>query len=308
MTNHEKIVVLSGGPGVERDISLMTAQNVEKALTELSLKFISLSADWDNLQKLKSLQPEKVFLAVHGPYGEDGILQGYLESLKIPYTGSGVLASALCMDKIFFKKLMKAHGISTPSYQVFSGQRAVNHQPEKKPPFLPCVVKPNRSGSSLGTYICRDEREFQSAFKEAFKFDHNVIAEEYIEGAETAVSWLDGRVLTPVEIEPVQKEHFYDFKRKYEKNQTQYFVPPRLPKDTIEKLKQMTQTIQKICGIRSYCRGDFIVDKKGKIFILEMNTLPGLTSLSLLPKSAQHDGISYNDLILKILESARLDY
>lgn len=257
-----------------------------------------------------------------------------MEHLKIPYTGSGVLASSLCMDKTFSKKWMTLYQIPTlefillqkkeksfyvdlsswnkmdilsPLYSKNSSDVSDQSLNISEPPFLPCVVKPNRSGSSIGISICRSPEEWKMALEQAFKIDSRLLIEPYIKGQELAISWLEDQILTPIEISP-KKDHFYDFKRKYEKNQTEYFIPARTKPDIIKKLKDYTKNIQKIFQIRSYCRADFIVDKNSQIFSLEVNTLPGLTPLSLLPKSAQHDGISYNQLICKLLKSASLDY
>ena len=329
----KKIALIQGGFGIERDISLITGHNVAQALNRLKLSFTVFEADRDLFENLKKYKPDLAFLAVHGPYGEDGTLQGLLEYLKIPYTGGGVLLSALCMDKVLFKKWISLQKISNPFF--IHLKKTVKHINlsfsnldtdiklsdlylkksdsilEKKlvenPPFLPCVVKPCRSGSSIGVHICRSQKDWEDAIKDAFTIDSDVLVEQYIEGVETAVSILNGQLLTPVEIQP-SAGHFYDFKRKYEKNQTQYFVPPRLSVNIIEKLKEITNQIQKLFQIKSYARVDFIVDEKENIYVLELNTLPGLTPLSLLPKSAEYDGISYDEVILQVLESASLDY
>ena len=370
----KKIALIQGGFGIERDISLITGRNTAQAFSRLKLSFKKFSADENLSEKLKKYQPDLAFLAVHGPYGEDGTLQGILEYLKIPYTGCGVLLSALCMDKILFKKWLFLQKIPSPAFihlssvQNFrsrkcnsllqikdsavslgsstasllrkqessdthiSNDRHLNldfsnidqniklshlytDKPssisEKKvlddPLFLPCVVKPCRSGSSIGTSICRSQEDWTHAIQKALEIDHNILVESYIEGVEIAVPILNKKILTPVEIQPADG-HFYDFKRKYEKNQSQYFVPPRSSKYLIEKTKNITDQIQKLFQITSYGRADFIIDKKENIYVLEFNTLPGLTPLSLLPKSAQYDGIAYDEVILTILESASLDY
>lgn len=331
----KKIALIQGGFGIERDISLITGQNVAQALKKSGLSFETFEADINLIEKLKKYKPDLAFLAVHGPYGEDGTLQGILEYLKVPYTGSGVLLSALCMDKILFKKWLFLQKIKTPFFihlRKNPDQEYLNldyshlgrnikladpyehipfHILEKEimnhPCFLPCVVKPCRSGSSIGTHICRSQQDWKNALKDAFKIDLELLIEEYVEGTEVAVPILNEQILTPVEIQPAEG-HFYDFKRKYEKNQTQHFVPPRLNTGIIEQLKEITKQIQKLFQITSYGRADFIVDKKENIYVLELNTLPGLTPLSLLPKSAQHYGISYDEVVLKILESASLDY
>ena len=332
----QKIVVIQGGPSIEREISLITSRNVVQSLKELNFSFTLYEADSSLYTKLQELKPDRAFLAVHGPYGEDGTLQGLLEYLKIPYTGSGVLASSLCMDKAIAKKWMTLHHIPTSEFITLHKKAKSFHvdlshwnktkklsplflnsknsvkifekaSPIDSAPFLPCVVKPNQSGSSIGISICRSQEEWKTALELAFKIDSCLLIEPYIQGQELAVSWLEGHTLTPIEISP-KKDHFYDFKRKYEKNQTEYFIPARVEPDIMEKLKEYTIRIQKIFKIRSYCRADFIVDKNSQIHTLEVNTLPGLTSLSLLPKSAQYDGVSYNQLICKLLKSAHLDH
>ncbi len=301
--SNKKIALIKGGFGVEKDISLITGHSAAQAFTRLKLSFKEFAADENLFEKLKTYRPDAAFLAVHGPYGEDGVLQGILEYLKIPYTGCGVLLSALCMDKILFKKWLSLQKIPTPAFTHLSSEgKALD-----RPPFFPCVVKPCRSGSSIGVHICKSKKDWKNAVTNAFTIDSNILVEQYIEGVETAVPILNEKILTPVEIQPAFG-HFYDFKRKYEKNQTQYFTPPRLKENTISQLKEITSQIQKLFQIKSYGRADFIIDRAENIYVLEFNTLPGLTPLSLLPKSAEHEGISYDEVILKILESAGLDY
>ena len=328
VSKNKKTALIQGGPGVERDISLITSKTVKKSLDELGISPLVLEADESLSEKLQKHSIQRAFLAVHGPFGEDGTLQGILEHLKIPYTGSGVLASSICMDKIVSKKWMNFHGILNPDFLVLgqknkktfytkdsffkqdSTHRFFKDFSDSKihePPVLPCIVKPNRSGSSLGISLCRLKEEWPLALEKAFKIDSKVLVEPYIDGKEVAVSWLDGKTLTPVEVKPPEK-HFYDFKRKYEKNQTQYFTPPQLDSNLIKQVQSITCEAAQVFKIRFYFRMDFIIDQKQNIFALELNTLPGLTPLSLFPLSAKHDGLSYNQLILKILENAALDY
>ena len=295
----KKVVVIHGGPSFEREVSLMSSQSVCKALTHVGVSFVTVEGDASLCNQLLKIQPDIAFLAGHGVYAEDGTLQGLLELLKIPYTGSGVLASSICMDKIFFKQLMSQHQISIAHSITIDSSST----PLDTPPFLPCVVKPNRSGSSIGVSLCHKKEEWKPALHTASKIDSQIMIESYIAGKELAVSWLDGKVLSPVEIQPKQN-HFYDFKRKYEKGQTQFVCPPQLDSNILKQLQDITQKICQICHIQSYGRADFIIDTKNNIYLLEFNTLPGLTSLSLLPRAAKQDGISYDELILKILTHA----
>ena len=348
-----KTVLIHGGPGIEKEISLLTSQKVEKALTQLNIPHKTLTADSQLFSTLLKMKPTKAFIAGHGPYAEDGILQSLLEYLKIPYTGSGVLASSICMDKSFFKQwitrqkipntsfiLLHKKSTETPPAVVTNQNRTPSDlnpsflislsylDPQIKKelpsffsknileiedltfpaPFLPCVVKPNRSGSSIGIYICHSQEDFENNLPKSLKIDSQVLIEPYIKGSEIAVSWLAGHgVLTPVEVVPLEG-CFYDFKRKYEKNQTQYFIPARCSPQITAKLKDITCRIQQSCHVRSYLRVDFIIDSKENIYVIELNTLPGLTHMSLLPRCAEYDGIGYDQLILKILSHARLDY
>ena len=351
----KKVGLIQGGLGAEREVSLMSSQSVAKALDELGILYTVLEADENIAKNLSNLKPDCVFLAVHGKYAEDGVLQGICEYLKIPYTGSGVLVSALCMDKCFFKDYIFQQGIPTPSYQnlnlenipmqyrtrvvqnltSFFDKKKTIGQPDRchslqewvskdlrflnkdlssdtieegsvLPLSFPLVVKPAREGSSLGISVCKNKKEWDLALKEALQYDQKILVESYIEGMELAVSFLNGQVLTPVEIVP--GEVFYDYKSKYQSKKTKYFLPPRLEKKVIEECKTLVHQVVNVLSIGTYCRVDFIVKDNITPLITEVNTLPGLTTHSLLPKSAQLDGIDFNTLILTILKGAYLDY
>ncbi len=307
----KKVGLIQGGLGAEREVSLMSSQSVAKAFDELGILYTVLEADENIAKNLSKLKPDCVFLAVHGKYAEDGILQGICEYLKIPYTGSGVLVSALCMDKCFFKDYIYQKGIPTPPYQNLNLENipnALSLDKEQSLPHLsfPLVVKPSREGSSLGISVCHTKQGWSLALKKAFQYDQKILVESYIEGMDLAVSFLNGQVLTPVEIVP--GEVFYDYKSKYQSKKTQYLLPPRLDKKVIEKCKILVHQVADILPISNYCRVDFIVKNNICPLITEVNTLPGLTTHSLLPKSAQLDGIDFNTLILTILQGACLDY
>ena len=291
------IALLYGGISpYETDISVMTMKKVAQAFDHLGFSYIPLKVDLDIIKNLKNLKPKRVFLAVHGLFGEDGGLQSVLELLRVPYTGSGVASSALCMDKIFFKKWMNFHNILTPEFKVLEKEKS------SEAPFLPCVVKPCCLGSSIGVFICHTQEEWNHALEKVFKLSDRVLVEEYIQGKEIAVPWLEPRSLAPVEIVP--KSGFYDFNSKYVSGDTQYFVPARINSELTEKLKKITQQVCSLSQVRSYGRADYMV-KDEKIYLIEMNTLPGLTEHSLVPKSALHEGISYEELISKILEQTQ---
>ena len=287
-----KIALIQGGPGPESAISLMSAKAVAKAFDKLGYDYFPLTADQNLHQSLK--KANLAFLAVHGLYAEDGILQSLCEFLKIPYTGSGILASSLCMDKIALKKQLEKYKIPIPDLLTTELS-------------YPVVVKSSHGGSSLGSYIVKKETQLQPAIKKAKEIGAEIFIEKYIKDSkEVAVSFLDGKILTPIEIKP--KGSFYDYKRKYTKGQSHYYIPPRLDPFVIERIKSLAKTVFQIVNVRSHARADFLVDKQNKPWLLEVNTLPGLTEQSLLPKSAKKDGISFTELIKKITELAQTDY
>ena len=298
----KNIALVQGGVGPESAVSLISAKAVARALDQLSYEYFIASADQNLPQLLLSKKPDLVFLAVHGIYGEDGLIQSLCEYLKIPYTGSGVLASSLCMDKIFFKNFLLRHKIPTPDFHVVD-----SHWNPKKLSSYPVVVKSSHGGSSLGTHIVREEKELLPSIKKAQKIGTPVFIEEYLADCkEIAVSFLDGKILTPLEIEP--KGDFYDYKRKYSKGESSYFIPPRIDPFVIEKIKSLSESIFRLTNVRSYSRADFLLQKGKTPWLLEVNTLPGLTEHSLLPKSAQYDGMEFPQLIEKIVQLAATDY
>ena len=296
-----KIALIQGGPGPESPISLMSAKRVAQAFDQLGYDYFTVTADRNLCQSLQTQKANRAFLAVHGLYGEDGIVPSICELLKIPYTGSGVLASALCMDKIASKKLLQKHKIPMPDWEVIIDEKKIKNS------SYPVVVKSSHGGSSLGTEIVKQKSKLLASIKKNQKLGTPVFLEEYIKDSkEIAVSFLDGKILTPIEIQP--KGRFYDYKRKYTKGETQYYLPPRLDPFVIEKIKSLSRNVFQILNVRSYARADFLVDKNQTAWLLEVNTLPGLTPQSLLPQSAKKEGISFTKLIKRITEMAQTDY
>lgn len=290
--------------GAERDVSLVTGQGFKKALIELGYPFEIIDAQADLPERLYRAQGDVALLALHGKYAEDGIVQSLCEYIKLPYTGSGVLSSALCMDKILTKQLVSQQNILTADFEVLDVKSHAKAVPVKlKPPF---VVKPSREGSSVGISIVKNESEVTEAIKLAAKYDQYVLVEDYIDGVELTVPILGEKALTPIEIEP--KVDFYSYENKYTSGKTEYFLPARVSEQKLRALKDLALEIFRICRMRSYGRVDFRMNKKGEVFLLEVNTLPGCTPTSLLPKSAQHEGISFPELVNTLVESARLDY
>ena len=297
----KKTALIFGGFGVEGDISRKTARCVEKVLKTLPGSYFTVEADSGLFQRLQGEKPDRAFLGVHGIYGEDGLVQAVCEFLKIPYTGSGLLASALCMDKLFFKNLLLKNKIATPPFQPVHSCRDIPARGK-----YPVVVKASHGGSTLGTFIVKSPGELPSALKKAKALGRSVFIEDFLSrGKEVAVSWLNGRILTPVEIVP--KSGFYDYKHKYETGHTDYILPPRLPSLVTERLKVISEKVIALTDVRGYARLDFIV-KDNRPWLLELNTLPGLTETSLLPKSAQRDKMDFPKVIETILSTACLDY
>lgn len=302
---YKNVALVVGGMGSERDVSLSTGKGFEQALIELGVNYQVIDAQQDFPLQLMQSGCDCVLLALHGKYAEDGVVQGVCEYLKIPYSGSGVLTSALCMNKLVTKQLFAQNGIPTPEFQLVDLKL---EKLENAEIFIqaPCVVKPSREGSSVGVTICQSNLEVRAAIEEAAKYDHLVIIERFIKGVELTVPILEGKTLTPIEIEP--KTRFYDYKNKYTEGATEYYLPARVDEHVIENLKITTEKIYHIFNINTYARVDYMLDENGKEYCIEINTLPGCTPTSLVPKAAKYDGISFNDFILKLINGARLDY
>jgi D-alanine-D-alanine ligase len=299
----KRIGVLMGGESAEAAISLKSGASVLNALGERGFKLAEkIEAKGDLAGKLRRKKIEVAFIVLHGSPGEDGTVQGLLENMGIPYTGSGVLSSALCINKVVTKEVLHYHGILTPPYRVLN--------PGSGPPGglkLPFVVKPPTEGSALGVTIVRKKGEFKSAMRKAGKFSKDVLVESYIEGRELTVGVMEtGKALAVVEIRPA--EDFYDFKAKYKsKGKTEYIVPAPLKAAEVKKVKTAALKTYKAMRCRGVARIDMIFSTEGAPYVIEVNTIPGMTEVSLLPMAAEEAGISYGALCEKILLGARLD-
>ncbi|HSG05994.1 MAG TPA: D-alanine--D-alanine ligase, partial [Nitrospiria bacterium] len=241
------------------------------------------------------------FNALHGRGGEDGTIQGLLECLEIPYTGSGVRASAIGMDKALTKKLLEAEGIPTPRSCLAGKQPGEKDAPPALPKemAIPVVVKPNSEGSTLGISIVKKEDDLLPAIESARRYDDEVLIEEYVEGREMTVGILDGEALPVIEVVP--KENFYDYDAKYTKGKTEYRVPAPLSPESSGELQELAVRTHQLLGCRGATRVDFRLDNGGRPFVLEINTVPGMTETSLLPKAAEAKGISYDDLVRRMV-------
>ena len=300
-----KVALLVGGKSSEREVSLVTGEGFRQALEKMKIPYVVIDVGDDLMQRLREEKPDKALLALHGKLGEDGTVQGMCEFLKIPYSGSGVLGSALGMDKVVTRELLKSHGIPVAKGFAYNARSGKKIEIPKDMKF-PIVVKPSRDGSSMGVRICKTESDVGPAVKEASVYDYEIVVEEFIEGMELTVPILDNRALTPIEIMP--SEGWYDYQKKYTKGATNYFLPPRLPQAMIEQCQQIAMKVHQVCRVRTYSRVDFRLHPERGPFVLEINTLPGCTPTSLLPKAAAHEGISFEQFIKILLDRATLDY
>lgn len=303
---HTKIGVLMGGMSSEREVSLRSGEAVLTALRERGYRAEPIYVDRELDLVLRQSSIDVAFIALHGRYGEDGCVQGLLETMGIPYTGSDVLASALAMHKVKAKELFRLHNVATPAYYVAAPE------PESWEDLLgrhgdfgyPCVVKPAREGSSVGVHIVNGESELAHAIESAGCFDGDVLVERYIAGREVSVAVLGDRALGAVEIAP--KSEFYDYGAKYQKGGSEYFIPPRLSPERYRGVLMQAVRAHLALGCRGATRVDMIVADSGNEYVLEVNTIPGMTPTSLLPKIADAAGITFPELCEAILLAAHL--
>jgi len=300
-----RIGVLLGGLSSEREVSLRTGEAVLAALTARGHDALPIYVDRDVDVAIRQEHLDVAFIALHGRCGEDGCVQGLLELLGIPYTGSGVLASALAMHKGKAKELFRLHNLPTPSYYVLSADEAHDVHAVHGDFGFPCVVKPIREGSSVGVSICQTPDELAAAVERALIFDDELLVERFIGGQEISVAILGDRALGAVEIAP--RDGFYDYGHKYTRGATDYFVPPRLSPERYRGVLVQALRAHTALDCRGVTRVDMIVSESGNEFILEVNTVPGLTPTSLVPKIADAAGISFGELCEMMLAGASLD-
>ena len=297
----KRIGVLMGGLSEERQISLKTGKAILKAL--LSRGYTALAVDFgrDINERLASEKIDLAYLALHGRYGEDGVVQGLLELAGIPYTGSGLLASALAMDKLMSKRIFEHAGLKTAPYLVYDRGRGPGFKQIEEKIGLPLVVKPRSQGSAIGVSIVKASALIEGAVSEGLKFGDSLIIEKYIAGKEVTLGMIGTEVVLPmIEIIPKGGE-FYDFNSKYTPGMSDHLIPPRLPAETIALACE--------AGIRAYealsCSGvsrvDLIISKEGEPFVLEVNTIPGMTETSLVPDAARAAGVDFPSLVEYIM-------
>ena len=294
-----KVLVLMGGWSNERDISLISGKYVFESLKNSGIDVSQLDLRKDNLQSIKEINPERVFIVLHGKGGEDGEIQKYLESLGIPYTGSKSLSSKLCMNKRHTKEALLSENILTPRFERVTRENISKIENNFKYPF---IVKPSAEGSSIGVYIVGNKEEYYSAIEENKKISDDYIVEEYIEGTEYTVGIINSSALPVIKLIPPGK--FYDFDAKYNSENMQYICPSGLEINIETNLKNISLKAFEILGCKGWGRVDLIIDNEKRPWVIELNTVPGMTSHSLVPMAAKEEGVNFNQLVLKILDSS----
>jgi D-alanine-D-alanine ligase len=303
-----RVAVLKGGSSLERGVSLRSAARVEDALSRLGHEVIPIDVGPDLVDRLRGDRPDVAFIALHGPGGEDGTVQELLEILAIPYTGPGVAACALCMDKVAAKHVLRSAGLPTPDWFAFNstafrelGAADTLEEIEERLGF-PLVVKPASQGSSLGVEFASDRDEVPEALVAAFSYDDRVLLERYVRGRELAVSVLGSEPLPVVEAIP-REEDFFNFEARYEIGRTEYVCPAELSEAASDEVRGLSQRTYETLGASGFARVDLMLGDGGPQ-VLEVNAIPGLTDTSLFPMAAEAAGIEFGELVSRIIELA----
>jgi len=313
MLTNKKIGVLMGGISAEREVSLRSGNAVFKALKNLGYDVVAMDVSLDVCEALRKKHIEIAFIVLHGGWGEDGSIQGLLEVMGIPYTGSDVLASALAMNKEASKKVFLYHNIPVPPFKVVKSSEFGVQSSEKfklktqnsklKTVFdMPWVVKPVSEGSSVGVSIAKNEGELRAAIENGFLYGKKIIIEKYIEGKEVHIGILGSRVLGGVEVRPSLE--FYSYEAKYTAGLTEYILPPEVDDATYKKAKDVALSAHEALDCRGATRVDLRIDNAGNPYVLEVNTIPGMTETSLLPKIAKTTGLDFSMLVEEVLKEA----
>lgn len=302
MRNYGKVAVLMGGTSAEREISLISGQAVLLALQKQGIDATPIDTQHNVLEQLLALKPDRAFIVLHGRGGEDGTMQGLLKTLKIPFTGSDVLGSALGMDKIRTKRVWQSDGLPTPPSVLLSADTDWNAVIEQL--GLPIMVKPASEGSSVGMSKVDRAEDLPAAWHTAHPFDKKILAEQYIIGKEYTATILNGEALPLIRVETPARS-FYDFAAKYQDNQTLYHCPCGLSVEEEKALQNIALQAFNSVGASGWGRVDIMVDgATGKAFLLEINTVPGMTDHSLVPMAAKAAGIEFDDLVCRILDTS----
>jgi len=299
MTKPNKIAVLMGGPGEEREISLQSGKAIQLALEAIGYNVLSITMEnklGDIISDLHSV--DLVFLGLHGSIGENGTIQGFLESLGIKYTGSDPLSSAICMDKNISKIIARDSKVNTPNWEIVTRGQTLNEDNSE----FPLVIKPNDQGSTVGLTIVHDESELGPALNLAYNYSSSVMVEKFIEGRELTVTLIGGKALPVCEIIP--SHELYDYECKYTPGMSKYVCPADIDLDITKRVQEITERLFEVLKCRHYSRADFRLDHENNLWFLEMNTLPGMTDTSLAPMAAKAAGFSFIELIDRIVLQA----
>ncbi len=301
----KKVGVLMGGVSKEREISLKTGTALGNALMRRGYDVVLIDIGEDAYHDIAEAHLDVAVVALHGKFGEDGCIQGLLEMMRIPYTGAGVLGSSVGMDKVVCNRVVRQLGIPVPDDFIFTvGQDNPEHFTDSLVIDFPVIVKPSREGSTINVTIVEHPKDLIEAIEVAAQSDTKVLVEHFIKGKEITVGVLNGKALPVLEVAP--KSGFYDYASKYTKGKTEYIVPARISEELSSKLSLWSEQIFRAIECSGAARVDFMVDGKENAFFLEINTIPGMTELSLVPKAAQHIGMSFDDVAEAMLESASL--
>ena len=298
--NYGKVLVLMGGWSNERDVSLISGRCVFDSLKFSGVNVVKLDLQKNSFKKIKEILPDRVFIILHGKGGEDGEIQSYLDTLEIPYTGSNKWSSEICMNKRSSKKILLESNIFTPKFKRIDKETSIQ---EIEDLFAyPIVIKPSSEGSSIGVYIVENRESLKHAILHNREISDDIIAEQYIEGIEYTVGILNKKALPVIKLIPPGK--FYDYEAKYNSKNTQYICPSGLDENTEIKLKKVSLKSFKVLNCSGWGRVDIIIDKDSKPWVIELNTVPGMTQHSLIPMAAEAENIGFNDLVLKILDTS----
>ena len=310
-----RVAVLKGGPSLEREVSLRSGTNVELALARLGHEVIPIEADQHLVRTLRETRPDVAFIALHGRGGEDGTVQEILEILQIPYTGSGVLASERAMDKVVSKALFRNAGVPVPhgyafNKDAFSKMGTADTLPEMQQKLgLPLCVKPARQGSAFGITMVREPGDLGGAILNAMGYDDRVLVERFVPGRELAVSVVmapEPWALPVIEAVPLGRD-FYDFEARYTPGETELRPPRDVDDEIIQEAARVSILASRTLECRGITRVDLILDDEGRLWVLEVNTIPGMTDTSLLPKAAEVAGIGFDRVVADMLDLASLD-
>ena len=300
-----KVLVLMGGISTEREVSLRSGKAVTEALKEKGYEVECLDIQRETIGKIQEINPDVVFLALHGKYGEDGCIQGMLEWMGYPYTGPGVASSAICMDKILTKRILVNHNIPTPKFMEFKAfDKGIKDIILNEFSF-PVVLKAACQGSSIGVSIIGNEEQLEKEIEEILEYGDSLLVEEFVKGTELTVPIIGNenyRALPVIEI--TSENEFYDFESKYTQGMCQHIIPARIDEVTYKAVEEAALQAYGAAGCRGLSRVDIIIDENNNPYVIEINTLPGMTSMSLFPDSARYAGIEFPELLDELVKLA----